>query len=308
MLRGISLEYNSYYIAGYANGKIYLGNNSAPKHILQIDTSLTHQKAFRLNQDNHHFNFNTAQVRIKDKHYYFADGTIPVIYRGSIQDWKGQPIYNGTTKFSTYEVVDTAKFVVRATEPKTGENVMAFIDSYKDATVVSETDILEKRLDGIFDTDGLLNYNTHNNTSIYTYYYRNQYVIMKPTLDSFVRGKTIDTLHQVDLQFAYTRQGREKKFATQPEKINTYAATSGKYLYIKSKRLGKYDRSEMLQQASLIDVYLVEDNSYQFSFYFYHHKGEEIKSFKIYDDIIVGMTNKYLVVGRFRKERFNPLN
>lgn len=307
MLQGISLEHNSYYIAGYNEGKIYLGNHSAPKHVLQIDTSLTQQQAFRITQDNYQFNFSTAQVRVKDHYYYFADGTIPVIYRGSVTDWKGKLIYNGTTKFSTYEVIDTSRFTVRALHPKTGENYMAFIDVYDTTSTHSYNDILEKRTDGVFDTDGLLSYNSSIKATLYMYYYRNQYVVIKPTLDSVVRGKTIDTLQQVDLQFAFTRQGKEKKFATQPEKVNTYAATSGNYLYIKSKRLGKYDRSEMQEQASLIDVYELQSNSYQFSFYLYHHKGEEIKSFKVYDDIIVGMTEHYLVVGRFRKERFDPL-
>lgn len=307
MLKGISLEHNSFYLAGYTNGKIYLGNNSAPKHILEVDTSLTHQNAYRLNQDNHNFKFATAQVRVKDGYYYFADGTIAVIYRGSTKDWKGVPIYNGTTKFSTYEVIDSSNFTVRALHPKTGENYLALIDIHNNTLAQKATDILEKKIDGVFDTDGVLSYNPKLKTTLYTYYYRNQYLLTKPTLDSIVKGKTIDTLQQVDLKFAYLNEGREKKFATQPEKINTYATTAGNYLYIKSKRLGKYDRAQMLKDASIIDVYQLNNNSYQFSFYFYNYKGEEIKSFKVYDDIIVGLTKKYLVVGRFRKERFNPL-
>lgn len=306
-LNGISLKHNSFYIAGYVNGIIYLGNNTAPKYILSIDSSLTKQKAIRIDQDNHNFLFTTAQVKVKDNYYYFADGTLPVIYRGTTKDWKGSPIYNGTTKFSIYEVIDTSRFIVRTPHPKTGENYLALIDIYNNKTFYSENNILKKQIDGIFDTDGLLSHNPILNVSLYTYYYRNQYLLFKPTLDSIIQSKTIDTLQQVSLQFAYLNSKREKKFATQPEKINTYATTSGKYLYIKSKRLGKYDRSEMLKQACFIDVYNLENNSYIFSFYFYNYNGEEIKSFKIYDDILIGLTERYLVVGKFRKERFNPL-
>ena len=307
MLKGISLEHNSFYIAGYDQGKIYLGNTSAPKYILEADTSLTYKKAYRLDQNNHDFKFSTAQVRVRDGYYYFADGTLPVIYRGTTKDWKGKPIYNGTTKFTTYEVIDTATFTVRALHPKTGENYLALIDIHSKKPAQKGNDILEKHIDGVFDTDGLLGYSPKLKAALYTYYYRNQYLLAKPTLDSIARGTTIDTLQHADLKFAYLYEGREKKFAKQPEKINTYAAASGNYLYIKSKRLGKYDRPEMLEQASIIDVYQLDNNSYQFSFYFYHHKGEEIKSFKVYDDIIVGLTKHYLVTGRFRKERFNPL-
>jgi uncharacterized membrane protein YphA (DoxX/SURF4 family) len=307
MLKGISVEHNSFYIAGYDRGKIYLGNSSAPKYIMRIDSSLTGQIAYRLNQDNNNFSFATAQVRIKDGYYYFADGTIPVIYRGSIKDWKGKPVYNGKTTFTAYEVIDTASFIVKAIRPKTGENFLAFIDVNQNSKHVAYKDILQKRIDGVFDTDGLLSYNPILKTALYTYYYRNQYLVATKTLDSIVRGKTIDTLRQVDLKFAYLHTRREKKFATNPEKINTYATTSRNYLYIKSKRLGKYDRPQMLKDATIIDVYQLNNNSYKFSFYFYNYKGEEIKSFKVYDDIIVGLTKQYLVVGRFRKERFNPL-
>jgi hypothetical protein len=307
MLEGISLEHNSFYIAGYNPGKIYLGNASAPKYILEVDTSLTSKTAYRLDQNNYDFNFSSAQVRVKDGYYYFADGTLPVIYRGSIKDWKGEPIYNGSLTFSSFEVVDSSCFIVRSIDGRTGENTIDIIAIPHKKNVKKPTDILKKQIDGIFDTDGLLHYNSSLNSILYTYYYRNNYLLANQTLDSIVMGKTIDTLQQVDLKFAYLHGGREKKFATQPEKINTYATTAGNYLYIKSKRLGQYDRPEMLKEASLIDVYQLNNNSYQFSFYFYNYKGEEIKSFKVYDDLIVGLTQKYLVVGRFRKERFNPL-
>jgi hypothetical protein len=307
MLKGISLEHNSYYIAGYEDGKIYLGNHSAPKHVLQIDTSLAHQQAFRISQDNYQFLFSTAQVRIKDGNYYFADGTIPVIYRGSLADWKGKLIYNGATKFTTYEVIDSTLFSVRATHPKTGVQNLETINLHEQSYTKPFKDNLEKRWDGIFDTDGQLHYNSTLRTPVYTYFYRNDYLVANHFLDSIVKGKTIDSLEEVDLKFAFTNNGNEKKFSTQPEKINTYSCTSGKYLFIKSKRLSTYDSKKMFEQASIIDVYHLEKNSYEFSFYLYHYKGEEVKSFKVYKDIIVGITDHYLIVGRFRKERFNPL-
>jgi len=307
VLQGISLEHNSFYIAGYDQGRIYLGNTTAPKYIMEVDTSLSIRNAYRLDQSNYDFNFATAQVRVEDGCYYFADGTIPVIYRGATNDWKGSPIYKGKIKFETFEVVDTCRFAVRGLHPQTGENYLALIDIHNKRPAQKGSDILEKQIDGVFDTDGLLSYNPKLKAILYTYYYRNQYLLTSPALDSITRGTTIDTLQQADLKFAYLQNGREKKFAKQPEKINTYAATSGNYLYIKSKRLGKYDRPEILKQASIIDVYRLDDNSYQFSFYFYNYNGEEIISFKVYDDILVGLTKQYLVVGRFRKLRFNPL-
>lgn len=307
MLQGISLEHNSFYIAGYDHGTIYLGNTTAPKYILGVDTSLTAKNAYRLVQDNYDFNFSTAQVRVKDGCYYFADGTIPVLYRGTTNEWKGVPIYKGMTKFAAFEVVDSSRFAIRGLHPKTGENFIALLDIHNNKASEPRNDILKKQTDGVFDTDGLLGYSRKANKLVYTYYYRNQYLQLNPDQDSVKRGRTIDTLQYADLKFAYLKDGKEKKFSKQPEKINSYAAVAGNYLYVKSERLGKYDRPEMLQQASIIDVYQLDDSSYRFSFYLYHYKGEEIKRFRVYDDMIVGITEHYLVVGRFKKERFDPL-
>src|SRR5690554_2572832 len=43
-IKGLNIKYNSYYIAGSAEDRIYLGNTSAPAHILSVDTTLANIK------------------------------------------------------------------------------------------------------------------------------------------------------------------------------------------------------------------------------------------------------------------------
>ncbi|MBV2196976.1 MAG: hypothetical protein KUL78_10805, partial [Flavobacterium sp.] len=102
----------------------------------------------------------------------------------------------------------------------------------------------------------------------------------------------------------YTKENTEKKLAKQPNTINIYAATSGKYIFIKSDRLGKYESEIIAKQASIIDVYDIEKRTYEFSFYFYHYNNEEIKTFKIYNNLLIGLTNKHLIVTKLKPKYF----
>ncbi|MCG1037959.1 hypothetical protein KI686_16295, partial [Polaribacter sp. DS7-9] len=53
--------------------------------------------------------------------------------------------------------------------------------------------ILEKQIDGLFCTDGMLHYNRKRHQLIYLYYYRNQYILMDTLLNIVHKGNTIDT-------------------------------------------------------------------------------------------------------------------
>ena len=182
---------------------------------------------------------------------------------------------------------------------------MASIMAHGKEAVEIYSGILKTKGDGIFDTDGMLLYNQDLKKVIYVYYYRNSFVVAGDNFKSFYEGKTIDTITQVPMDFAYLKGNTEKKFARQPEKVNRYAATSGNYLFVKSDRLGRYEMEEMSRQASIIDVYDLSKGSYEFSFYLYHYAGEEIQSFMVYWDILVGLTKKHLVATRLKKAHFN---
>ncbi len=151
-------------------------------------------------------------------------------------------------------------------------------------------------------------YNKQRNKIIYSYYYRNQIIITNTEWNETSTLKTIDTLSQSPLEFAYTKKNTEKKLAKQPITINKYATTAGKYIFIKSDRLGKYESEVIAKQASIIDVYNLENNTYEFSFYFYHHNNEEIKSFKIYNNLIIGITNSHLVIRKLKANYFQLEN
>jgi hypothetical protein len=68
--------------------------------------------------------------------------------------------------------------------------------------------------------------------------------------------------------------------------------------------LGKYESEVMLSQASIVDLYDLEKQTYEFSFYLYHYKNEEVKSFKIYGSHLYGLTENYLVTCTLKSSYF----
>lgn len=304
-IKGVLINYNSYYIAGFSHNKIYLGNTTAPLHLLSIDTTLTEQKPIRLKLNgSKKYPFSSIQVKVTPSNFYLSDGSVPIIYKGENFNWVANPIFNDKTNFTQLEPTSDNNFVFRGNNKQTGEHILGRITISTPTQTSHFTNILQKKIDGVFDTDGQLLYNHQLHKILYVYYYRNSFVIAETNFKNSYQGKTIDTVSQVPMKFAYTKSNTEKKFAKQPPKIQKYATTYGKYLFTKSDRLGKYESENRLKEASIIDVYDIEKHTYEFSFYLYHYKNEPIKEFKIYRNLIVGLTNNHIVIANLKPQYF----
>lgn len=304
-LKGIPLKYNSYYIAGFDKDNIILGNSSAPLHLLIVNTSLKNKDPKRIKiQTSKEYPFSSIQIKIKDPYFYIIDGTIPLILRGNIKNWETTEIIKPVMQFSLFEPIDENQFIVRQHKTNLIEYDLNILNKSNNYKSIGNKNILKKNIDGIFDTDGILSYNKELNKIIYTYYYRNQFIVADSNLSNKKINKTIDTLQQAPLTFAHIKNNTQKKLAKQPTVVNIYSATSNKYAFIKSNRLGKYESETIAKQASIIDVYDIEKNTYEFSFYLYHYQNEEIKTFKIYKNLIVGLTNNHLVIASLKPNYF----
>jgi len=96
---GIDLKLNSYYIAGIGNGKIYLGNVTAPLNTLAIDTTVASSQQYRITLARNDLRFRTFRVTVKSPYFYIADGAMPCVLRGSIMDWKTSLQITRRTKY-----------------------------------------------------------------------------------------------------------------------------------------------------------------------------------------------------------------
>jgi uncharacterized membrane protein YphA (DoxX/SURF4 family) len=301
----IDLKFSSYYFAGTANDEIYLGNYTAPLLVTKLDTVLQKRKEFKIHPNRTDFLFQSVQVRILPPYFYLVDGSVPVIFKGNMKDWKGYVKWNGETTFSHYQLIDSLTLAIRSNDNLKGESQLGSLHFGNKSEAHFNVNLLQKQIDGIFDVDGMLHYNKDLQKLVYIYLYRNQFIVADKTLNLNNRGKTIDTISKAQIKVVNVASRQERKLAAPPLIVNKTSAVCKNLLFVNSALLGKYEPTEMWKEASIIDIYNLNTNSYQGSFYIYNINKEQLKNFFVLNDNFYGFIGQYLVHYKLSKRLTN---
>ncbi|MDO5978208.1 hypothetical protein [Flavivirga spongiicola] len=296
----LDLEYNGYYIAGTAEDKIYLSNTKSPLYLIAIDTALQNKQEIHLTIDQDSLPLRSPQVRVISPYFFLMDGTIPYVLRGNTTDWKAYSILENRLYFTNAEPIDSTTLAIRTISKKTQEFTLGTIHLSDSSKMTLSHKLLQKQVDGIFDVDGTLQYNRQRKQLIYTYRYRNQYIVANDSLELQFLGKTIDTISQAQIKIGTISSKNQQKMAAPALKVNKYSATSGNYLFVNSKLLGNRESLILWKKSSVIDVYNIVDNSYKFSFHVEDIGENKLKSFYVLDDKFIGLIGNHIVIYQLR--------
>ncbi|WP_330444579.1 hypothetical protein Q4Q34_03760 [Flavivirga abyssicola] len=228
-------------------------------------------------------------------YFFLTDGTIPYILRGNTKDWKAHSMLDDPLYFTNAQPIDSVTLAIRAISNKTNEFVLGTIKLEDSATMRLSHELLQKQVDGLFDVDGMLQYNQQRKQMVYTYRYRNQYIVANDSLQLQFLGKTIDTISQAQIQVGTIASKNKHKMAAPALTVNRNSATSGDYLFINSRRLGQSESLVLWEQSSLIDVYNMEKDRYEFSFYVEDIDENKLKSFFVLHDKFIGLIGNHMV-------------
>lgn len=300
------LPYDSYYLAGYDQGHIYLGNRTAPLVVTVIDTTLKSSRQFRIDLPKNNFPFSSPRLKVVSPNFYFTDGTVPCVFSGSISNWKAKLRLYKNAYFSVFEPISSDKAAIRTVGSKSKERVIGIIDLANQHTLNLNHHLLEKQIDGVFDTDGMLLYNKQLDTLLYTYYYRNSYLKIAPSLKRRNVGHTIDTITKAQLKIAKIKSKGISTLASPPLLVNKNTATYGNYLFVDAGLMGQYEPEELWQKASIIDVYEWTKNRYAFSFYIYKRDGQKMREFMVNNKLLIALYGKYLTVEKLNTIDYKP--
>src|SRR5690606_11253092 len=236
----IDLKFNSYYFAGNDEGKIYLGNNTAPLHVLAIDTALNNIQEIKIQPEKSNFRFRSDQLRVTPPYFYLLDGSVPCIYGGKITDWKAKLKLESSPYFTIAEPIDSNAFGFRSNLAESGENVLGVLEFGNPPKIKLSPELLQKQIkgDGIFDTDGTLIYNNVLSQIIYLYRYRNQFIVADKKTSLIYRGNTIDTISHAHIKFA--RLGEERMMSAPPLSVNNSGTAYNNLLFVNSALRGKH--------------------------------------------------------------------
>lgn len=299
------LESNSFYIAGIDEKTIYLGNINAPLYLKLISNDLKFEKQIKIDIEKMELPYRRVKVLIHPPYFFLADGTVPIIFRGNINNWNGKVFSHDDAYFLQYIVMDSINIGIATNDGRTNQNTLGKISMLNDTVHLSlSTSVLKKQVDGTFDTDGMLLWNNEQRKFVYLYYYRNQYELADENLNFISSGKTIDTISRAQLDVAHYQKTDQYKLGKSVI-INRYASTYNKNLFITNDRLGKYEEAEILKYASVIDQYDINSNTYVQSFYFYHQPGEKLREFVVFQDLIFGLVDDKLWVYRIERKYYN---
>ncbi|MFD2602639.1 hypothetical protein [Flavobacterium suzhouense] len=288
----MKLHTASLYFAGTDNTQLYLGDSRAPLHIFEVDTMLKSRKQHVIQLENDKLPFTRIQVQVKGKNFYVYDGTVPVIFKGSISDWKAKIVMQPNDIYFTNALATSENEIIfKQYQPGNQRTVIGSIDLNDRNAVRYRDDILQKQIDGLFDVDGTMLYNKSSESFIYLYYYRNQFTVTNHKLQLSHRGNTIDTNRIAGIKTSYDRISGKRQLSSPGLVINKIAATYDNLLLVNSTARGKFEADRMWEIASIIDVYDFVEGEYLFSFYIYNGQESKLR------DMMPFNSNLFVLVG-----------
>lgn len=298
----LDLEVNSYYIAGVGQNTIYLGNTTAPLLITVVNDQMEIIEKKRIELNRYNFVFHGLRINVKPPYFFVTDGTVPVIYKGSISNWKAKVVKQGGEHFAAAVALDSVSLAVRTHSSVNGESILGLVNTRTNKTILNSA-LLQKQFDGVFDLDGQLHYSDGLRQIVYLYAYRNQYTQADKRLKLIKRGKTIDTISKAKLQVVKIKNSHIRKLAKPPLFVNKSSAVSGHNLFVNSAIPGKFEKDALWKAASIIDVYDLRDNSYLYSFCIYDIQGRKARSFIINADNLYALIGNYLFHCKLNKNK-----
>lgn len=300
----LDLKLNSYYIAGIDNDHIYLSNITAPLYIKVLNKELETVEENEISLPNLDLPFRSPKVLVSPSDFYFLDGTVPIIFNGKVNRWKSTIENKPKAFFSLAVPIDSVTFTIRARDSRTNENILGILKIGDSSSIELSQDLLVKQIDGIFDTDGTIIYNKQLDRIIYTYFYRNQFIVVDNKLKTDFTGNTIDTISQAQIKVSYVSSKNASKLSAPPLVVNKSTATYGNYLFVHSGLMGQFEPKDTWRKSSVIDVYDLIKNTYAFSFYIPHRGKDRMSEFYVYGDRLVCIVGEYILTYKLDVNHF----
>ncbi|MGM8361933.1 MauE/DoxX family redox-associated membrane protein [Flavobacterium sp. ARAG 55.4] len=292
----IDLKYNSYYFAGFAKDRIYLGNYSNPLQLLSVDPLLKNRKSISISNAPKKLLFKSVKILLQPPYFYLVDGVVGRMYKGNMSNWVITTELRDSPYFTKAVSMANGAFVIRSNIGQDGAHTLGIFETSQRANLRYDQTLLQQQIDGVFDTDGTLLYNASWNRWVYLYYYRNAFLVGKDNLELDYRGHTIDTTTQAKIKIAYLKDQQQRKMAAPPLIVNAHAALEQHLLFVHSLVKGQLENDKLWQEASIIDLYNLENKSYRFSFALYRLPGKKLTAFFIANEHLYALFGTHLAV------------
>lgn len=292
------VPFKSFYLAGQTSQKIYLANAHNPRQIFTLNRRLTDTSTVSLQIKT----VPQAQVRIDSPYFFVFEGRYAKIRRGEITNWFTDKTLPDSIYYSLAVPTGPSSFVVRSTQTSTMQDVLGKVTEQTPHWKLADR-LLQKQIDGIFCTDGMLHYSKYLSAIIYLYYYRNGYVLADTNLRLVARRSTIDTNKIAKIKVASFHDGT-RTLASPPAIINKNSCIYNRFLLVHSTQKAKNERSSATKKP-VIDVYDLIKGSYAFSFYIPGNFSSRLLSFGASEGFLFALFENEIASYQLNTQYFN---
>ncbi len=298
----LDLKYNSYYIAGLTEKKIYLANATKSDFFLTADYGLTDTLSLYLDiPDYENVAWQALRLQVDSPYVYITEGIIPNVIYGTFPNLEFTKTNLKNLNFQKSIAIRPSNIVIRRYDTEAQQTVLVNvpinpITSGFDASIYK----LEKQLDGFFCSGGDILYNHHLSQIIYVYTYRNKFIGLDTNLNVLYKGNTIDTNSVAKIKIDTLLYEHKTQVKSSNAKfVNKRAAVYKDWLYIHSGLIADNESKEEFDTNSVIDVYSLKDLKYKFSFYLPDYQGEKLHDFKVHHKKIIAVQDHFLITYNF---------
>ncbi|WP_313270581.1 MauE/DoxX family redox-associated membrane protein [Epilithonimonas vandammei] len=284
----LNINYNSFYFIGQDKNNIYLGNTTAPLNLTIVKKDLQSFSKFRIPLDTKSHSFKSLRVTFQLPYYYIYDGTVPIIYKSSLNQADSlRTVSLNDMYFDQLNVISDTSFLFRSQSSKFKTFV---IGTYQDHQFDLNYDILGTQDPGYIENDGLLISDFDKKNFLYLYYYKNEFTVVnnithqqnKFKLISFNKKKKTETVKLPD---------GSNKIKNPLQQSVKNAAVYGNLLFVNSNSKATHDGIMQWNKASIIDMYKINQQYYSGSFLIPDSHGEKVK------DMLVAGEYIYILIG-----------
>lgn len=295
----INLDNDDYSIADILPNHIILYRLKQPSLLIKISFNLRKIRFFTLPlPKNREKITGVNSIRFYNSKAFLMNGGTSYIYKADSISKSRLDIY----PFYHADLINSSSFLIMTKKSILGINRRIL----KKVNLNGKTTGLympEKQKEGIFSNDGQFKYDKVSNKLIYMFCYRGEFVCLDSNMKIIYKAKTIDTVRNADLETKLIKEPFkdsiqiDKIIISKPPLIinRTMSITSSK-IYINSNLKADNEDYDKFRRSQVIDIYESKDGQYAGSFYISKFGARRITEFRVYNNIIVAIYQKSLVI------------
>ncbi|SHN45504.1 hypothetical protein [Chitinophaga sp. CF418] len=303
----LNLKYNSYYIGGLSNGRIYLGNTTAPRVLLSCDYNLKYTKReiipFTFGNS---ISWKLARIQVDSPAVYLSEYKTPSFVSAELPFKRDKEEYYNLTglHLDLMEVLSSNSLIINGHNPVLSQKALQKISL--NAAINSEKVYKhEIQQNSNFTIDGFMSFNREQGAILFTYYYRNQFLVLDTNMNLLYKGKTIDTNTVAKIEVGeYQSGGKQIRTMSKPAlRVNKSSYSNGNFIYIETALAADNEDLRVFNRHVVIDVYVLSNGKYSHSIYLPKYNGETLTDFAVKHDLLIALYERHLVTYQLKFDR-----